>query len=203
MDGPTRSVIGAYMDSFGAQQAQGVDLSNVSDRSGKGDIVITRMEILDSDGNPQSGVHSGDSFTIRLQYEGRRDTPNPVFAVRFYSNLGTLVAEASTWATCFEIPLLSRGTGWIDVEINSFNLMPGRYYIGLAAYSMFEAQDILHNAAVLDVEAADVYGTGRGLEPRFGMIYLPYRWKFPKIAVRQQPAPAADAGSVEAAAQRT
>ena len=62
------------------------------------------------------------------------------------------------------------------MEINFFNLMPGSYYIGLWTYTMWEPLDVLHNVAVLDVEPSDYYGTGRGVEPRFGLVFLPYRW---------------------------
>jgi lipopolysaccharide transport system ATP-binding protein len=177
MDGNTREVIKAYLDSFGAPRGQGVDLTDVRDRSGTGDIRFVRMEILGRDGKEQrSVVHSGDRFTVRLHYECLRDVPNPLFGVRFFSNLGTLVTEVNTWSTGFELPVATRGPGRVQVEIDFFNVMPGSYYIGLWAYTMFEALDVLHNVAVLEVEPSDFYGTGRGVESRFGLIFLPYRW---------------------------
>ena len=37
--------------------------------------------------------------------------------------------------------------------------------------------DVLKNCIAFDVESADCYGSGRGIESRFGLIYLPSRWK--------------------------
>jgi lipopolysaccharide transport system ATP-binding protein len=180
MDGGTRDVISAYLDSFGAADARGVDLTDVRERKGKGDIRFTRMEVLSREGNPVSAVHSGDSFSIRLNYECRRDVPNPHFGVRFFSNLGTLLADVNTWSTGFEMPMAARGSGCIQMEIEQFNFQPGSYYVGVWAHSMFEAQDDLDNAATLAVESSDFYGTGRGVESRFGLLLLPCRWSIPE-----------------------
>ncbi len=55
--------------------------------------------------------------------------------------------------------------------------MPGNYYISLWASSFDEWHDVLDNVAQMEVETSDYYGTGRGIESRFGLIFLPFRWK--------------------------
>jgi hypothetical protein len=52
--------------------------------------------------------------------------------------------------------------------------------------SFHEWHDVLDNVAKLEVEPSDFYGTGRGVESRFGLIFLPFRWT---AADAQQPSP--------------
>ena len=54
--------------------------------------------------------------------------------------------------------------------------MPGIYYIGVWIMGFGVVYDVLENVAKLEVEPSDYYGTGRGTEARFGMIFLPFRW---------------------------
>ena len=56
------------------------------------------------------------------------------------------------------------------------NLMPGSYYISVWTSSFNEAHDVIENVTRLHVEPSDYYGTGRGVEARFGVIFVPYRW---------------------------
>jgi hypothetical protein len=55
--------------------------------------------------------------------------------------------------------------------------MPGSYHISIWTATVFEWHDLLDNVMSLDVEASDYYGTGRGIESRFGLMFLPCRWK--------------------------
>ena len=54
--------------------------------------------------------------------------------------------------------------------------MPGTYYLSAWVSSFNEWHDVLENIARLELETSDYYGTGRGIEARFGMIFLPFRW---------------------------
>lgn len=39
-----------------------------------------------------------------------------------------------------------------------------------------ERHDMLNNIAKLEIEPSDVYGTGRSVELRFGLVLFPFRW---------------------------
>ena len=55
--------------------------------------------------------------------------------------------------------------------------MPGIYYIGVWLMGFGGVEyDTLDNVAKLEVQPSDYYGTGRGIDAKFGMIFLPYRW---------------------------
>src|SRR6185436_15714120 len=106
-----------------------------------------------------------------------RDIANLYFGVRIYSSLGVLISDVHSWTTNQGIPLAPMGPGSIEVNIERLNLMPGMYYLGVWTASDFgEFHDVLDNVAKLEVEPTDFYGTGRGVEARFGMIYFPFTW---------------------------
>lgn len=181
-DGNTKEVIRNYLGSFGAVDTQTLDLTNVRERRGTGAVRLQKMEFMNSGEDGQHVVHSGDPLAVRFHYECQRDLPNLHFGLRIFSNLGVLITEVNTWSTAQDVPLARAGTGRIDLEIDCLNLMPGTYYLGIWASSFHEWHDVLDNVAVLTVEPSDYYGTGRGVESRFGLIFVPFRWKVPALS---------------------
>jgi lipopolysaccharide transport system ATP-binding protein len=174
-DGPTTDVIRAYLNSFGAADGHMLDLSAIKTRRGTGAARFTRMEFLNEDGEAQPVVHSGDRLRVRLHYECQRELSTLHFGFRILSNLGALITDANTWTTSQPVEWVPKGPGSIDLDIDFLNLMPGLYYIGLWLQSSGGLHDELDNAAKLEIEASDYYGTGR-LDARFGTIFLPFRW---------------------------
>jgi lipopolysaccharide transport system ATP-binding protein len=175
-DGLPENVIGAYLNSFGAAEEQTLDLSAIRERRGTGAVRLLKMEFVSDEGAERCVVQSGGPLHVRLHYECYRDIPNLHFGLRIYSNLGVLISDIHTWTTGQEIPLAPKGVGTIDLEIDSLNLMPSTYWLGVWVSSFHEWHDVLDNVAQINVEPSDFYGTGRGLESRFGLVFFPFRW---------------------------
>jgi hypothetical protein len=93
------------------------------------------------------------------------------------------MSEIHTDSTNQAIGLARKGKGCIDLEVDFLNLMPGTYYMGLFAATWNEYQDWLENVAKIEVEPSDYYGTGKGVEARFGLVFFPFRWKLPVNAL--------------------
>lgn len=191
-DGETKDVIQSYMSSFGAADRQTLDLSTITQRTGTGAARFTRIEFFTVDDDARHVVHSGDPLTVRLHYESQKDLRDLHFGFRIFSNLGTLITDANTWSSAQAVPSAPQGHGSIDLEIDFLNLMPGIYYIGVWVMGFGVVYDVLENVAKLEVEPSDYYGTGRGTEARFGMIFLPFRWLPAEVT---GPAPAVRASS--------
>jgi lipopolysaccharide transport system ATP-binding protein len=183
-DGNTRDVIRAYLNSFDTGKGT-VDLAAITGRKGTGAVRLLRLEFLNEDGSEEPIIFSGGAMRIRIHYECHRDIPNLHFAFRIYSNLGVLLSNVHTWSVDQAIPLAPKGKGTIDLEIDLLNLMPGTYYAGIDVASMNEYHDSLENAVKIDVEPSDYYGTGRGIEARFGLVFFPFRWKSSQNAVSE------------------
>jgi lipopolysaccharide transport system ATP-binding protein len=174
-DGPTADVVRAYLRSFGTADGHVVDLGAIKQRRGTGAARFTRMEFLNECGEAQPVVHSGDRLRVRLHYECQKELSNLYFGFRIMSNFGALITDANSWTTSQPVQWAPAGPGSVDLNIDFLNLMPGLYYIGLWLKGSGGVHDELDNAAKLEIEASDYYGTGR-LDAKFGMIFLPFRW---------------------------
>jgi lipopolysaccharide transport system ATP-binding protein len=179
MDAGAKETIAAYMASFAGDQAAGSELSGQEGRVGTGEIRFTRLEFLGPDGTPCGTVRSGDAVVMRLHYRAEKAVPHPSFGFRLYSGMGTLVTETSTWHHGFDVPAVPPGQGHLDLEIDLLNLVPGRYSVslwvtGLGGTPVYDG-DV---RAAFDVEVSNVYGSGRMLDGRYGLVYFPQRWRF-------------------------
>jgi lipopolysaccharide transport system ATP-binding protein len=178
MDGDSREVIKAYLRDTSVSGQSGLDLTGMKTRSGTGHVRFTRLELCGPDGSEQYTVHSGDAVTIKMFYESYRNICHLNFGMRVFSNLGTKLTDLHTWGTGFDIPLTPIGPGEISIDIDFLNLMPGTYYLGVwAASNGGEWHDVLDHVLTFDVEPSDYFGSGRGIESRFGLIFFPCRWR--------------------------
>lgn len=178
MDGDSRDVIRAYMRNVAAPDQGCVDLRTATARSGTGAVRFTHIQLLDADGTPLHAVHSGDPLTLKLHYTCTREIQHLHFGIRLFSNLGTKLTDLHTWGTGVDIPYTPAGSGSITLDIDFLNLMPGSYYLGIwAAGNGAEWHDVLDQAMTLEVEPSDYFGSGRGIESRFGLMFFPCRWK--------------------------
>jgi lipopolysaccharide transport system ATP-binding protein len=177
MDGSPRDVIDAYMKTFGGFQGAAADLRSIANRRGSGEIRYSGIEYLSRSREPLSMIRSGDSVVIRLRYHAQQEVSHPSFGFRIYTEMGTLVTDTSTWHHAIEIPLVPAGDGYIDLEVDLLNLLPGRYYFSLwltgAGSPLY---DNIEHCALLEIELANVYSSGKALDSRYGIVYFPQRW---------------------------
>lgn len=177
-DGEAKEVIQAYMASFGEGKDPGFDLTKIGDRRGAGNARLTAFELLDLNRNPIKVIRSGDRLVMRFCYLSHARIAHPIFGIRIYTELGTLVTEMNNWMTDSEIPFINPGAGSIDLEVEFLNLMPGRYSVTLflgAVGPLF--QDLLDHCGALEIEPSDFYESGRGIESRFGLVFMPFKWQ--------------------------
>ena len=183
LDGPTHEVIEAYMGSFASADSAFRELTAAEGRRGTGQIRFTRVEFLSTDRNLQTVTRCGKSLVIRLHYRANEPIERPAFALKIYTELGTLVTDTGTWLHGLDIPLVPAGDGYLDLEIDSLNIMPGRYSLSLFLDSCVEKRvyDSLEHAVHLDIEEAPIYGTSRRIDSRFGLVFFPQRWRLDGI----------------------
>jgi lipopolysaccharide transport system ATP-binding protein len=183
LDGPTHEVIEAYMASFASADSASSEITGVDGRRGTGEIRYTKVEFLSKEGELQTVTRCGKSVVIRLHYHANEPIERPSFGVRMNSDLGTLVTDSSTWLHGLDIPLVPAGDGYVDLEIDSLNLLAGRYYLSLWLDSCVvrRVYDSVENAVYLDIEEAPIYGSTRRIDSRYGLVFFPQRWHFDGI----------------------
>jgi len=176
-DGPAKDIISYYMSSFIRSGGQGFDLSAVTDREGSGEAHLTRLEILDGDGQPRTALRSGEGFVARLHYKSDSKIISPYFGLDFFTEMGTKVASLNTWSSGYNIPFFEQGEGSIETKVEFFNLMPGRYFLTLWLAKPHHFYDKLEHCAFIDVEPSDVFNSGKGMEKHWGLVFFQNEWK--------------------------
>ena len=178
MDGRAKDVIASYMSSFVGERVSGSDLSGTENRMGSGEIRYTRLEYLSPDGTPCAITRSGDPLVLRFHYRAEKTIRDPSFGFRLFTQMGTLITECAHWMHGIHIPKVGPGDGYIDLEIESLNLIPGGYTFSL--WITGQGGKPVYDGDVrasLDVEIADVYRSGVMLDSRYGLVYFPQRWR--------------------------
>lgn len=174
-DGDTREVIAAYLSTFTEASGCQYNFEEIEYRTGSGKVKFTSLQFLDSGKNSREVIRCGDSLLIRLHYKANEAVLNPYFGVKIHTDLGTLISDINTWHSKFEIPSLLAGSGSIEMNLDSLNLVPGRYYISLWLTDVKEWYDVLDHCAILDVEPSNIYRSG--FENRFGLVLYPCQWQ--------------------------
>ncbi len=163
-DDAAKEVIKAYLTTFIGTQQTGFDLANVEMRGGNGDIRFTGIEFLDKSGRPNNLIRSGDPLVARLFYKANKRVKSPHFGLDFYTEYGTKVTSFNTWSSGFDAPSIEPGEGYIELKVDSLNILSSRYYLTLWLASAGNVwYDRLDNCATLDIEESDFYNSGRGM----------------------------------------
>ncbi len=192
MDGPTGEVVKSYLASFiNVNDTGGHDLTRVEARTGNGDGRFTAIEFLDPAGQPLNYITSGCAVTLRFHFEVYRRIRDLRVGCEIHNDLGMRVSSSNNWVTDFYVASVEPGKGYMDWQIDFLNLMPGQYNLSLWLGPWENLHDVLKHCVIMDVEAADYYKTGRGIEPRFGQVFMPCRWASDHLPL---PAPATPPG---------
>jgi lipopolysaccharide transport system ATP-binding protein len=182
MDGPAKNVIRSYMEAFAGDDGAGTDFSEADDRLGDGSIRFTRLEYLGPDGSPCSLARCGEPLWMRLHYRASREVSCPSFGFRLFTGLGTLITESYNLLHGTVIPKVKPGTAYIDVHIESLNLLPARYTLSLWVTDEGGANVYDGDVrTVLEVEPASIYASGRLPESRQGIAFFTQNWTQPVI----------------------
>jgi lipopolysaccharide transport system ATP-binding protein len=184
-DGPSDKVIGQYLATFSESQRTGYDLESIGNRVGNGAIRFTRVDFVDANGQPTSVFRSGEPFRARFYYRVHERTRDPHFGVVIFSDLGTRITTVSTWHANYYIPEVEPGEGMIELQIDDLYLQPNRYFLSLFCDTTGQRFDNLDHCIAIDVEDSNAYeNQGRGLHPRWGLVYMSSRWNMETPARR-------------------
>lgn len=183
MDGDTRDVIQTYMNSMAGDTSSQTELGDPDNRRGNGKIRFTRVDFMAADGTEQRVIRAGDPLVIRLHYTASEPVAHPSLGFRMYTDMGTLVTETSTWHHGIHIPVLERGDGYLDLEIDYLNLMPAKYALSLWATddAGSTVYDNIECGVTLEVEKANIYQSGKDFDSRCGVVFFPQKWNLSGI----------------------
>jgi lipopolysaccharide transport system ATP-binding protein len=171
-DGAARDAIDAYLTP--ADSDPGQDLDRSGRRAGSGEVRITCYELLKPTGKL---IRAGDPFAIRLHFECQRPVKHPAFAISILTRSGLHLFSIYTSDLEYHISEIA-SAGFIDLEIHSPNLLAGVYslHFGIADEVTGQWYDLVTENAELEIEAADVYGSGRQQAAAFSVLFYDCKW---------------------------
>ncbi len=159
MEGATDEIVNSYMTKGAALAHAG--LEDREDRSGRGDVRITSIELRDEGGSPMPEAMSGQNVVLSLGYSVKEgvELSDGVFCVEICKDLKKYFSLSS--ALVDPRPMRLSGRGRIDFLVPNWPLMGGKYHINFYVGTKEGVQDYLNDATVIDVIDGDFYGTGK------------------------------------------
>ncbi|MEQ9304322.1 MAG: ABC transporter ATP-binding protein [Marinoscillum sp.] len=166
------TVISKYHSNFNVDREQKVDFSS---RTGKGDIKIDKIDIIDGKNKLTDQVYVGSSLEIKLGISiSEQNKYSSRIIIGIYDSLGVSCARFDSDVSGDVIEIMSDCS--LKCETQPLFLSPGKYSINLALYGNGVMQDYLSNVTLLDVKNDDFFLTGKGFEDNMTKVWLRNHW---------------------------
>ena len=176
-DGKTNDIVATYL-SMGQDLSAG-EISERTDRIGKGQGRVTGIEMLDTAGNPITEAVTGHDVILRISYsvEAGRTLTNGLLVVDISKQFKHFLGLSTAVSSRNELSL--SGDGSIDFLVPSWPLLGGRYEVSTYLESGSEVQDSIDDAVIIDTIDGDFFGTGRACHDgwRKDYVLVPHSWK--------------------------
>ena len=168
-DGDPRQVVEAYTGSITLSEHRPTE---TGDRWGSGEARIERVTLLDRSGGQTTRVGSGEPLTVRLWYATSEPIERPVFSVSLQTLQGVVISNPTT-REGGEVPEKLDGSGWVDLVIEHFPILPGTYDItaSLTDFTLAHPYDVRRNVLRMDVDRKGPVETN-------GILSLGGHWAF-------------------------
>ncbi len=176
--GRTHEVVEGYADAI--RGLAGMAIEARQDREGLGEILLTRIEVLDGDKHPVAAAITGRDVVIRMYYRCAKEKEFSNCRVSISVN-GRKAQDLFVLSTDIvdPKPLTLRGEGYVDFVLPELPLTGGAYFFQSYIESNGHAQDWIRNVAPFSVLDADYYGTGKLCPPGWEAngVLVRYRWE--------------------------
>jgi ABC-type methionine transport system ATPase subunit len=138
--------------------------------SNKKEIEIADFKILNKKGVIQNDFKTGNYIKFRIYYKANTTIQNPVFNIAIYSSKTEIITGIRTDVDNIETGAFS-GTGYVDLIIKNFNLLPDVYRINATIFHScgFEFYDRIEQINHLRII---------GGQNVHGNMFLPHTWFF-------------------------
>jgi lipopolysaccharide transport system ATP-binding protein len=172
--GDVRSIIAEYQKRRRVTCGAVIDLAAHPNRRGGVTPRLRRLR-LSSGGQPSASIRMGDPLEFTLEYDCGHRPVDLKLGITVEDQRGVQVVSFTP--TCQAPGLLrnSRSAGAAQCAVPEITLVEGRYVVHVFCDDGRGAESV-EAAGEFEVLPADVFGTGRGPEPRHGVVYMPCQW---------------------------
>jgi ABC-2 type transport system ATP-binding protein len=149
--GDANDIVDSYVDSGHKERAEPTEIAGEA-RWGSGEAHITRVEMLDSDGEPSSRFHPGDKVTFRISFQADSPIERPVFGLALETIEGVYAWAFHSRDGGF-VPDRIKGPGSVDLTVPSLPLQGGTYDLNASVvdYTTTHTYDFVRSCYRFDV----------------------------------------------------
>lgn len=172
--GSAGDIVQQYLRSMSNVETQKIE--DRRDRKGDGSVTLTSIRLDNAD--EEGPVLCGSRLRITIEYRATDSSkllmfPNFSVTANDMNGAGIVVFDSEmTGGLPDRLPAVGR----VTCITSPIHLTPGRCYVNVAVRRGGETADALEHAAFFDVEAEDLFGTGRLPERSNALCVLPNKW---------------------------
>jgi len=174
LDSVPDHAISQYFESV-SSSAAATDLVGLQRKHGYVPL-IRRIELMNSKGEPVTSVLAGDELVVHIHFAQSDDLKDPYFGIIFETLVGVKVFWVQTKLQKGSLPNLVTA-GVIECRIPRLPLVTGTYYLTVGCGAQTNQLDHVERACELKVMDADVFGTGRKLNPKVSLVFVDAEWE--------------------------
>lgn len=168
--GDTSRAIEKYITS----QEVTTELSEISDRSGSGNIRFESVEFLDQNNQITGSIVSGMNLRIKLNYSAVNLARNVIVRLQVVSWDGYILFTCNNFHSSSEFSEIP-GSGSFVCEIPSLPLNSGEYRLNLQCLENRTVADELEHISPFSVEPGNYYETGKLPSVKQGVL-VKHKW---------------------------
>ena len=172
-DGAPAEIIAKYLSSNIAEsEGDGIFALESTPRSRGKQFAIKRGWFENADGEITRNVLLGDSLKICFEYECEQDLVNPGFGFGVETIQGQRVFSLNNYMS--GVPEREQVcSGVAELLVPEVLLTPDKYFVSLSVVqNQVEWIDYVEQALSFEVEASDIYGTGKIMEKGHGLMHV-------------------------------
>lgn len=178
--GPAHEVVDAYLADvnereraeFEQQERELAEDVRERMRRGTREVEITRVQLLDRNGQERITFRTHEPLTIRIHYVAHERIEHPVFGVGINHESGPWLTGPNTGFDRYHIPFID-GPGQIDYHIPRLPLLGGRYLVSASATDCTQLHEFdVHDRMYPLVVHSD------GVSQRYGMLFIDGSWSW-------------------------
>jgi ABC-type polysaccharide/polyol phosphate transport system ATPase subunit len=155
---------------------------DASRRWGTREGEITRVQILDAQGQERRAFQSGERFVVRMHFAARQRIEKPQFGLALHNANGLHINGPNTVVGGLDIEAIE-DTGVVDYVVESLPLLEGTYLLSviLCNYEGTHTYDFHHQAYTFRVRPSE------SIAEKYGTFLIPSSWRIEFAGEGQAP----------------
>jgi ABC-type polysaccharide/polyol phosphate transport system ATPase subunit len=144
-------------------------------RHGSFKMEITRVRLLNREGNEATIFQTGDPLTIQLAYRTHQPIPAPIFGIAVHRQDGAHLSGPNTSTAGMRLPTLD-GEGSLAYTIPALPLLDNLYYLTVAVVNQHDTEIFDYHERAYPFRVVNL---DSGVKERYGLITLNGEWSYP------------------------